>query len=56
MRVVHRCAGVNEQMTLRVGVGAVLLDEITIGASEQSPIEVAQIVAGIVLAILSEFG
>ncbi len=45
-----------EQVTLRVRVGAIFLDEVTIGASEQSPIEITQIVAGIVLTILGELG
>ena len=56
MRVVHRRAGVDQQVTLRVRVGAILLDEVAIGAAEQTPIEIAQIVAGIVLAILGELG
>jgi hypothetical protein len=41
-------------MTLRVRVGAIFFDEVTIGTCEQAPIKVAQIVAGVVLAILSE--
>ena len=56
VRVIHRRAGVDQQVTLRVRVGAIFLDEVTIGAPEQTPVEIAQIVAGIVLPILGELG
>src|SRR5215211_7638895 len=55
VRVVHRIAGVDQQVTLRVRISAILLDEVAIGATEQTPIEIAQVVAGIVLTILGEF-
>ncbi len=56
MRVAHRRAGVDQQVTLRVRVGAIFFDEVAIRATEQPPIEIAQIVAGIVLPIFGELG
>src|SRR6185503_3076934 len=47
VRVVHRCTRIDEYVTLCVRVSAILFDEVTIGAREQAPVEIAQIVAGI---------
>lgn len=54
--VAHRSTGVNEQMYSRVSVALILFYVEPIGASEQLPIEVAQIVAGHVLPMLGEVG
>jgi hypothetical protein len=43
-------------VALRVGVCAIFLDVVTVGAPQQLPIQIAQIVAGHVLAMLGEFG
>src|ERR1044071_6182771 len=55
-RVMHRPARVHQERDLRVRVGAVLLDEEAVGAPEQTPVEVAQIVARVVLPVLRELG
>lgn len=56
MGVVHRGTGIDEQVTLRIRVRSILLDEIAIGAAEQTPVEITQVVAGVVLTILGELG
>ena len=56
LRISHRRAGVDQQMTLRVRVRAIFLDEVAIRAREQPPVEITQIIAGIVLTIFGEFG
>lgn len=43
-------------MALRVRVSPVLLDEITVSSPEKLPVEVTQIIAGQVLAVLRELG
>jgi hypothetical protein len=41
-------------VTLRVRIGTIFFNEVAIGTCEQAPVEIAQVVAGIVLAILRE--
>src|SRR5215510_6505479 len=43
-------------MTLGVRVRAIFLDEVAIGAREQAPIEIAQVITRIVLTIFGELG
>ena len=50
-RITHRCAGIDEQMNLRIGVALILLDVQPICSSKQLPIEMTQVVARHVLAI-----
>src|SRR5215510_5525886 len=54
VRVAHGRARINQQVTLGVGVSPVLLDEVAISATEQAPIQVAQVVTGIVLTIFRD--
>src|SRR6185295_14916813 len=55
-RVVHRGTSVDQQMALRIGVGAILLDEIAIGPTQKSPVKVSKIITLVVLAILGKLG
>src|ERR1043166_9300403 len=55
-RIFHRSARIDEQMTLRVCIGAILLNEVAISSTEQAPVEITKIVSLIVLAILCELG
>ena len=52
--VFHRSARVDQQVDLRVGVGLILFDVKAVGSREQFPVEMAEIVAGHVLAMLGE--
>ena len=53
--VAHGGAGIEHQRELRVGFAAIALQVSALGAGEDVPIDVAQIVAGRVGAILGEF-
>ena len=55
VRVVHRRAGVDQDVTLGVCISAIFFDEVAISATKESPVEITQIVTGIVLAVLGEF-
>src|SRR5262249_17252177 len=52
--VVHRFAGIDHQRRLEVGLGFVLLHVVAIGLGPDLPVEVANIVARRVLAVLGE--
>src|SRR5262249_40168588 len=52
----HRSACIEKQVDLGVGVALVLLDIHSIGPRKQFPIEMPDIVAGHVLAMLGEIG
>src|SRR5215510_927479 len=56
VRVAHRRACINQQVTLGISVGPVLLDEVAVSTTQQTPIQVAQVIAGIVLTIFRELG
>ena len=50
----HAAAGVHQQICLEVGLFFILLDVITVGLSQNSPINVADFVARIILPMLGE--
>ena len=50
----HAAAGIDEQMGLQVGLFLVFLDVVAIGLAEGAPVDVADLVAGIILAMLGE--
>ena len=52
--VVHRLADVDDQVAAQVGLGLVLLDVEAVGLGPDLPVEVADVVAGGVLAVLHE--
>ncbi len=53
--VVHRVADVHHQLAAEVGLGLVLLDVELVGLGPHLPVEVAQVVARGVIAMLDEF-
>jgi len=52
----HGGAGVEEEPAPEVGFVLVFFDEMAVGAGEDAPVEVAQVVAGSVLAVFGELG
>src|SRR6516162_685815 len=52
--VPHAAGGVEEEMGPEVGLLLILLDEVPIGLAVGAPIDVADLVTGIVLAVLGE--
>src|SRR5207245_2315276 len=52
--VSHRTAIIDQQMTAQVGLVLEFLDEVTVRAGKEPPVEIARIVAGRVLAVLGE--
>ena len=52
--VAHRPAVVDEQVAAQVGLVLELLDVVAVGAGEEPPVEVAEVVAGAVLAVFGE--
>ena len=51
----HRAAHVDDQMTVEVGLGVVLLDIEPVVASVELPVQVPQVVAGQILPMRGEF-
>ena len=52
--VVHRLGDIDDQMAAEVGLGLVLLDVEAVGLGPDLPVEVANVVANAVLAVLHE--
>ena len=53
-RVGHAAAGIDEEVRLEVGLLLVLLDVVAVGLAEGAPVDVADLVAGVILAVLGE--
>ncbi len=53
--VVHRLADIDDQLARQVGFGLVLFDEELVGLRPGFPVEMADVVAGNVFAVLHEF-
>src|SRR5207245_2596216 len=50
----HAAGSIDEQMGVQVGFFLVFLDVIAVGLAEDAPVDVANLVAGIILAMLGE--
>ena len=52
---IHRATHIDDQMTIEIGLGVVLLDIEPVVASEKLPVQVSQVVAGQVFPMRGEF-
>jgi hypothetical protein len=54
-RIAHRCAGVQEERRLEIALLLEPLDVVAVAARIHAPVELLEIIAGAVLAVVGEF-